>query len=347
MRRRERQDTEREAVMRHLSVAALAAAFAVSAAHAQHVVSVRAGLIHYIEGDVRLDGEKLQIRKNGQFPQMKNQSVLTTAEGRAEILLAPGVFLRLAEGSNLTMLNDDLTDTRLELREGSALIEAAEVEKGNQITARVGEATMTISRQGLYQLDAEAGEIRVYDGKLQVVSGDKTMTLKKGRLLAVNGDGQIEKFSTKEGDALYRWSARRSSYIAMANLSGARSLYRSGLSFGRGQWLWNPYFGMMTFVPATGLTFSPFGYGFYAPGAVISVYRPRPVMSPSMNSGFSRYDSSLGYSVTGGRSYGGFSSAGGRGGAAVSSAPSGGGAAASPRSSDAAVGRSGGGGRGR
>jgi hypothetical protein len=332
--------------MRHLSAGVVATLLAVSGLYAQHVVSVRAGLIHYVEGDVKLDGEKVQIRKNGQFPQMKNASVLSTAEGRAEILLAPGVFLRLAEGSTLAMLNDDLTDTRLELREGSALIEAAEIEKGNQITARVGEATATISRQGLYQLDAAAGEIRVYDGKLQVVSGDATLTLKKGRLLALNGEGQIEKFNTKEGDALYRWSARRSGYIAMANLSGARSLYRSGLSFARGQWLWNPYFGMMTFVPASGLAFSPFGYGFYAPGAVISVYRPRPVMSPGMNSGFSRYDSSLGYSVRGGRSYGGFSSGGG--GAAVSSAPSGGGAVASPRSSDAAVGRSGGGGgRGR
>lgn len=337
--------------MRQLLTVALAGAVLASGAAAQHIVSVKAGLIHYVEGDVKLDGNQVEIRKNGQFPRMQNESVLLTTEGRAELLMAPGVFLRVAENSLLRMVNDSLTDTRLELAEGAVLLEAAEVERGNKIAIRMGEGTVSIDRKGLYQLDAADGEVRVYDGRAAVVAGDREQTVRKGRLLALNDAAAVQRFDTKDGDALYRWAHRRAGYIAMANVPAARAVMRRGLSFSSGQWMWNPYFGMMTFLPFHSTVYSPFGNYFFSPRSVIAVYRPQPVFSPGMgSSGYGgRYDSSLGYSVTPGRAYGGFSRGGGMSGGAPTAAPapSAGSAAASPRSSDSAVGRgSGGAGRG-
>ena len=64
--------------------------------YAQTVTSARSGTLHYFEGDVSIDGTPVQSRI-GKFPEVKEQGVLSTGLGRAEVLLTPGVFLRLGE----------------------------------------------------------------------------------------------------------------------------------------------------------------------------------------------------------------------------------------------------------
>jgi len=317
---------------------------------AQSVVSIRSGLVHYIEGQVLLDDKPAAISKFGQFPQVRNESTLRTREGRAEILLSPGSFLRLAENSAFRMENDDLADTRVVLLEGEALLELTELTKGNSIRVKAGEAVIVPTKEGLYRIDAQAGVLKVFEGRAKVTLADVTKEFKKGREVSLQGAELASvKFDPNVGDPLYRWSSRRSSYIAMANLSGARSIYRSGLTYGSSQWLWNPYFGLMTFIPARATCWSPFGFAYYTPGSVMDLYTPRPIYAGGGGSDWTpRWNPNLGYSTVGGRSYGGFPSAStGAAPAAAPSAAAGGGAAASPRGSDAAVGRGDGGGRGR
>jgi hypothetical protein len=67
-----------------------------TALYAQSVLSARAGLLHYVEGEVLLDGKPAEVDL-ASFPSMKTGSVLRTADGRAEVLLNPGVFLRMAK----------------------------------------------------------------------------------------------------------------------------------------------------------------------------------------------------------------------------------------------------------
>src|ERR1700683_1079843 len=64
-----------------------------SCAWGQSVISAQSGMIHYVEGKVLLEGQPVDP-KFGEFPAVKNNQVLETTEGRAEILLTPGVFLR-------------------------------------------------------------------------------------------------------------------------------------------------------------------------------------------------------------------------------------------------------------
>ncbi|MEQ1949455.1 MAG: hypothetical protein ABL995_19850, partial [Bryobacteraceae bacterium] len=89
---------------------------------AQAVISARSGIVHYVEGDVAIDGEATQP-KFAQFPEVKNGQVLSTAEGRVEMLLTPGVFLRLSENSSVKMVSNSLANTRVEVLTGTALIE--------------------------------------------------------------------------------------------------------------------------------------------------------------------------------------------------------------------------------
>ena len=63
-------------------------------ASAQSVISAKSGVIHYAEGRVLLNDQVIESR-SGLFPDIKENQQVRTEEGRVEILLTPGVFLRL------------------------------------------------------------------------------------------------------------------------------------------------------------------------------------------------------------------------------------------------------------
>jgi len=302
---------------------------------AQDVISAKSGLIHYFEGEVKLDGADI-VKKNAEFTSMKEGGELRTGTGRAEVLLTPGVFLRVAENSAVKLVGSNLLDTRLSLMEGSALLEVGEMEKGQSLSMTVGDAKIDFNHKGLFRMDANPAELKVHDGSAVVVANGQSVTLKEGKLTALNGVIAPTKFDKEEGDAFYRWASRRSGYIASANLTAAKRVYDHGSSFSYSNWVYNPYFGMFTFIPMSGLYRSPFGYSYYSPWAVSQVYY-RPVYyggnggssawnNSASNSAWSPHsisDSGRGMAnMSGGR--GGFSS----GPAMAGPAMSGGGAAA-------------------
>src|SRR5207248_6411839 len=92
-------------------------------ASAQSVISVRSGLINYFEGDVVVNGERLE-RKYGSFARLRPGSDLVTRSGRAEMLLTPNTYLRVGENSSVRMRSDSLSDTRVELLAGSAILDS-------------------------------------------------------------------------------------------------------------------------------------------------------------------------------------------------------------------------------
>jgi hypothetical protein len=238
-------------------------------------------VVHYVEGDVAIDGSAINPRF-GEFPDLKKGQVLSTDEGRAEVLLTPGVFLRLAENSSVRMISNALADTHLQVVSGSALIEAGELLPNNAITIESVGVRIALPKKGLYGVDAASSRLRVYDGQAIVSLGNQQVVARKSHEIALDSDALADtKFDIKETDPFYRWNARRAEYIADANVISARVASNSNAgsgffnnSAGTGAWNWNPYFGMFTFMPASGIYASPFGSVFYSPGLVNSVYFP-------------------------------------------------------------------------
>jgi hypothetical protein len=262
------------------------------------------------------------------------------------VLLGPGAILRIAENSSFRLVADRITDTRLELLAGSALLECAEILKGNRITIVTGGQSATIRKDGLYRFDFDPARLRVYDGEAELTAGGQTLVVKEGRQVALNGLLAAEKFDNKVGDTLYRWSKRRSGYLAVANLSAAKSIRDSGLGWGVSGWRYNPYFGFYTFIPASGIWHSPFGFLYYAPRTVYRVYEQPAVSRGYGAGGFGgpggpRYNPNLGYDTMSRSSSGSY--VGSSASAPVAAAP-----APSPRAAESATPReSSGGGRGR
>ncbi|MBK9168658.1 MAG: FecR domain-containing protein [Bryobacterales bacterium] len=258
---------------------------------AQNVISARSGLIHHVEGDVRLDGERVEVSA-ASFPSVKQRMELRTGEGRAEVLLNPGVFLRLGENSAFLMIDDRLTNAVVEILEGTAVFEVNNELKGgeNAVTIIHRETSIDLRKGGLYRVSADPAVLRVFEGEAQVQAGDQYLAVKKGRQLPLSGVMVAEKFETKETDALDRWSRRRSEYFAMANISGARSVRDSGMNWARSGWFFNPYFGMFTFIPQNGVFFNPYGFAFYSPRTVYRVFAAPVMLSaqPGFNSGMGR-----------------------------------------------------------
>jgi len=311
-------------------------------AWAQSVISAHSGVIHYAEGDVSIDGTAVHPRF-AEFPDVKAGQLVATAEGRAEILLTPGVFLRMAENSSVRMLSNALADTRLEVVSGSALVEVGELLEHNAITFEASGVHMELAKKGLFRIDASPASLRVYEGQARVSSGSENVTARKGHQIDLASAKLADsKFDAKETDAFYRWSSRRAEYVAAANVISARvtsnSSYASGFTNNPGAWSWNPYFGMFTFLPANGVYWSPFGSPFYSPAMVWAAYVPRRsvVASPGLGTPMGRGSSPASFgpgarNLGAGTPSGAFGGGGGmRGGGGVS--PSAAPASPGPRS---------------
>lgn len=241
----------------------------------------RPGTVNYAEGQVTANGQTIGAKQIGSTEVAPGQ-LLETQDGKAEMLLTPGVFLRLGDHSAVRMVSPSLTDTRVELVRGTAMLEAAQVEKENHLDVMTGGANTLIQKHGIYSFKANQPMVAVYEGEAEVQQNDHTTELHKGKELAVgvaNAGLKPQKFDVKqseENDPLYSWSKLRSEYVAEANMSLAQTVVVSNPSWWYGGgWYWNPYFDSFAFMPGAGYMYSPFGFGFYSPaywGGYIAPY---------------------------------------------------------------------------
>ena len=238
---------------------------AIPACWAQAVISAHSGMVNFIEGDVQLAGRPVKL-DGAIFPEVKRGQTLSTRTGHAEILLTPGVFLRLDNNSSFQMISNRLTDTQVKILRGSALVEANEILKDNRIAVKVGDSETLLLKTGLYHFNADAGQVRAFAGKAQVSDDSKSAELKGGRTLLV-GSLLTSRFNKNDSkDELYAWSEQRDGRLELANLSVARSIGSN--SFSTSLWAWDPWMSMYTFLPHSGWGYNPFGAVWFSPGSV-------------------------------------------------------------------------------
>jgi hypothetical protein len=225
----------------------------------------RPGTVNYTEGSVKLAGQSIGAKQIGQSEVAPGQ-VLETSQGKAEMLLTPGVLLRLNDNSAARMISASLTDTRVELMRGEAMIEAQQVQKENRISVVDHGVETLIEKNGIYRFDADRPMVSVFDGKVKVLADDRTVEVGKGKELALGAETKPHKFDRDQTDNLYNWSKLRSSYMAEANQSYAQTVIVTNPGWYGNGWYWNPWYHTWAFVPSYGYLTSPFGFGFYSPG---------------------------------------------------------------------------------
>ena len=260
----------------------------------------RPGTVNYAEGSVTLAGQSIGSRQIGQA-ELEPGQMLQTTRGKAEILLTPGVLLRIGDNSAVRMISPGLADTHVELVRGEAMVEASWVRDENRIAVTDGGIDTLILKRGVYRFDADRPKVAVFDGKVRVLADDKGIEFGKGKELALGVDTKPRKFDRDQTDDLYAWSKLRSGYLAEANQAAVQTVVVGGPGWYGSGWYWTPAFRTWAFVPGDGYLMSPFGFGFYSPsywsswGPVYSYpyYRSRPAyvgrgFSSPAAGGFSR-----------------------------------------------------------
>ncbi len=277
--------------------------------HAQNrekfIISARAGGINAVTGRATVhargnsEWEQLTIKDDLEAGDM----VKTSADGRVEMLLNPGSYMRVGENSQFELADNSLENLAIRLISGTAIVEATGADDTElMINIITPHTRMAIVRRGLYRINVvpgDATELIVRKGR--VLLADSQTKVKGGTKIIFSGSSfslaKLEKADKKNIDSLDVWSKERAETVAQANrkiqgrdLNSLLASYenywdRRFSANSSGIWLFNSRFGCFTFLPFYLGWGSPYGslysnafYGGYYGG----YYGGRPVHGGSV-----------------------------------------------------------------
>ncbi|MFN2515575.1 MAG: FecR domain-containing protein [Pyrinomonadaceae bacterium] len=252
------------------------------------VISAQAGGINAVTGRATMrthgnsEWQQLTIKEDLEAGDV----VRTGLDGRVEMLLNPGSYMRVGENSEFELADNSLENLDVHLVKGTAILEVTGADDSQLlISVTTPHTRLAIVRRGLYRLNVvpgDATELIVRKGR--VLLEDSHTKVKGGNKVVFSSNSfsvaKLEKADKKEHDPLEGWSKDRAHTLAQANsrLSGRMvSAFLSSLSEdwafsgigGRsGLWLYNPAISCYTFLPfyfgwgsPYGRSYSSFVYG--------------------------------------------------------------------------------------
>ncbi|MCA1635489.1 MAG: FecR family protein [Acidobacteria bacterium] len=277
----------RNAAARSLLILALVSVCAVAAtAQAQNresrFILAKAGGVNFVSGKVTFKraGETKWSPLSTNDDLKSGDAVKTGDNGRAEVLLNPGSYLRLGENSEFELVDASLDDLQLSLTRGSVVVEATGYSDLDlSIMFETPRTSVRIVRSGIYRLDvlpSGVTEVAVQKGRAYV--GEPGVLVKGGKVVRTGAGGGLEvaKLDKKDRDALDLWSKERGKELAKINEKLSRRNAYSLLSSmslsmfpsrfaSTGVWFYNSLSGCYTFVPFGGYSSywrSPYGHSY-------------------------------------------------------------------------------------
>lgn len=243
-----------------------------TAASSLYIISAKAGAVNYISGQVNLlqsPTKKVSLQKGDNIE--IGDKVSTGADGKAEVLLNPGSYVRLGENSEFEFVTTSLDELELNVNRGNAIFEVI-ADKEFKVTVNTPNSRFYLIQSGIYRIDVlenGIGKVSVWKGKAQV--GNTQATVVKGGRTAVFARTQVnvEKFDKKKTETSFdTWSKTRAKEIAQTNAKlMQREMNRSLLnSFNGNSWSMSSGYGLWVQDPwSRSFCFLPFGYGWSSP----------------------------------------------------------------------------------
>jgi hypothetical protein len=84
-----------------------------------NLTTARPGTLNYVEGQAYLGQQTLNDKSIGKVEVAPGETI-STEQGKAEILLAPGVFVRFGDQSSANIISASLTNMQMALDQGEA-----------------------------------------------------------------------------------------------------------------------------------------------------------------------------------------------------------------------------------
>jgi hypothetical protein len=276
----------RKSIFLCITVAVLALLGAL-AARAQNrekfILSAHAGGVNAVSGKVEfrssraVDWQLLSITDDLKAGDM----VKTSSDGRVEMLLNPGSFLRIAEDSEFELADNSLENLQIKLQRGKAIIEATGADGADlAINITTPHARMMIVKRGLYRVNViprdNSTELFVKKGRV-LLADSHTKVDGGNKVIFTGANFSVEKLdsSDKQQDSFEAWSRDRAQAIAQANRHISTKDLNSFLdtsyhdswdtsfwSAANGFWFYQPRYSVFTFVPFYLGWGSPYGGGY-------------------------------------------------------------------------------------
>jgi len=169
--------------------------------------SANPGALNYVEGSVLLNGNQLSRQDVGRA-YLQPGGILATTTGKAEILLTPGVFLRIDDNSAVKMVSPDLTKTQVEVEQGRAAVEVDQIFPQNDLeVVDAGVATQML-KPGFYEFSAGQPTALVFQGKAVIrESNGRTLDIKDHHevKLVANAEEKSTGFDTRDAHVPNTW----------------------------------------------------------------------------------------------------------------------------------------------
>ena len=267
-----------------LLVAAFVLSFAVTG-NAQNrekfVISARAGGVNAVTGRATMrphgnsEWRQLTIKEDLETGDI----VRTGLDGRVEMLLNPGSYMRIGEDSEFELADSSLENLEVRLIKGTAIVEVTGADDEDLfIGITTPHTRMSIIRRGLYRVNVvpgDATELIVRKGRV-MLEGSHTKVKGGNKVVFSSSSFSVAKLekADKNSDTLEGWSKDRAQLLAKANsqISG-RTLNTLASSFNRdwsylsslgrsGFWLYSSGSRCYTFIPYYGGWDSPYGGGY-------------------------------------------------------------------------------------
>lgn len=244
------------------------------------VISAKAGGVNAVTGRATMrahgasEWQQLTIKEDLEAGDI----VKTGSDGRVEMLLNPGSYLRIGENSEVELSDNSLQSLEVRLMRGTAIVEATGFDGAELlINITTPHTRMAIVRKGLYRVSVvpgDATELIVRKGRV-MLDGSHTKVDGGNKVVFSSNSFSVAKLrdSDKKPDDLEGWSKDRSKTIAKANQTFNRrdmSLAMLGYTSGWGRlspslsgiWMYSAGYGCYTFFPFYTGWGSPYG-GYY------------------------------------------------------------------------------------
>lgn len=211
----------------------------------KYLISAKAGGINFVTGTVmvRRQGENQERALTLRDNLWTGDTVTTGANGRVEVLLNPGTYMRVAENAEFELTDGSLDNLLVTLAKGSAVLE---VTGGRGVELMLGintpQAQSLITKGGIYRFNAlPNGTTEVIVNKGRAIVDKATPSEVKGgrKVIVGNTVTEVAKVDKKNRDQLDLWSKDRAESLTRAN----RRLEQSALLASLNDYAW----GDMTF----------------------------------------------------------------------------------------------------
>jgi hypothetical protein len=244
------------------------------------IISATAGGVNTVSGRAELkagrEGEWTQLTVTDDLK--AGDVVRTGRDGRVEMLLNPGSYLRVGEDSEFELTNNSLDNLEVRLIRGTAIIEATGAEDTElAINITTPHTKMVIVKRGLYRVSiVSVDTTELYVRKGRVLLADSHTKVKEGNKVVFSSTAfSVAKMgkADKQKDNLEVWSKARAETLALANrrveqrsesllMAGMDSFYYGFGPRSPGVWFFNSAYRCYTFLPFLFGWGSPYGASY-------------------------------------------------------------------------------------